>query len=190
MQIVAKHSAWLLISLATGGTLIFYFTDAPELLRSLAHGDVWANALGWIVVFAGTTYGLAGFAREQVCTFMCRAFKARSGSRSFHGQLPRYRRHRRTIRPVMSKLGRPRGLIDYEGWNNIERGRREEAPISRLVRPKTIGLTAPCLLLTAAIVFFPYGQDRRHAFRSSTIAIPWRSVSRTDRCATPTRSSS
>src|SRR5512133_2249713 len=70
-QVVAKHSAWLLISLATGGTLIFYFTDAPELLRSFARGDVSANALGWIVVFAGTTYGLAGFAREQVCTFMC-----------------------------------------------------------------------------------------------------------------------
>jgi len=34
MQIVAKYSAWLLISLATSGTLIFYFTDAPELLRS------------------------------------------------------------------------------------------------------------------------------------------------------------
>ena len=34
MQIFAKHSAWLLISLATSGTLIFYFTDAPELLRS------------------------------------------------------------------------------------------------------------------------------------------------------------
>jgi len=56
---------------ATGGTLIFYFTDAPELLRGFARADVSANALTWIVVFAGTTYGLAGFAREQVCTFMC-----------------------------------------------------------------------------------------------------------------------
>jgi cytochrome c oxidase accessory protein FixG len=69
MQIVAKHSAWLLISFATGGTLIFYFTDAPELLRSFARADVSAN--GWMSAFAGTTYGLAGFAREQVCTFMC-----------------------------------------------------------------------------------------------------------------------
>jgi len=70
-QILAKHSAWLLISLATGGTLIFYFTDAPQLLRGFASGNVSANALTWIVVFAGTTYGLAGFARDQVCTFMC-----------------------------------------------------------------------------------------------------------------------
>lgn len=70
-QIAAKHAAWLLISFATGGTLIFYFTDAPSLLRSFASGDVSANALTWIVVFTGTTYGLAGFARDQVCTFMC-----------------------------------------------------------------------------------------------------------------------
>ena len=54
---------------------------------------------------------------------------------------------------VMAKLGRPRGLIDYESWNNIERGRRAEPRVSRLVRPKTVGLTAACLLLTAAIVF-------------------------------------
>ncbi|WP_245320151.1 FixG Ig-like domain-containing protein [Bradyrhizobium sp. LMTR 3] len=53
----------------------------------------------------------------------------------------------------MSKLGRPRGLIDYESWNNIERGRRAEPPVSRLVRPKTIGLTAACVVLTATIVF-------------------------------------
>jgi polyferredoxin len=53
----------------------------------------------------------------------------------------------------MSKLGRTRGLIDYESWNNIERGHRGEPGVSRLVRPKTIGLTAACLLLTATIVF-------------------------------------
>jgi polyferredoxin len=44
-QIVAKHAAWLLISLATGGTLIFYFADAPELLRSFARADLSVNAL-------------------------------------------------------------------------------------------------------------------------------------------------
>ncbi|MES1149436.1 MAG: 4Fe-4S dicluster domain-containing protein, partial [Bradyrhizobium guangdongense] len=70
-QIGAKHAAWILISLLTGGTLIFYFTDAPSLVRSLASGEASVTALTWIAVFAGTTYGLAGFAREQVCTFMC-----------------------------------------------------------------------------------------------------------------------
>ena len=51
--------------------MIFYFTDAPRSAAQLRLGNVSANALTWIVVFAGTTYGLAGFAREQVCTFMC-----------------------------------------------------------------------------------------------------------------------
>ena len=54
---------------------------------------------------------------------------------------------------VMAKLDRPRGLIDYESWNNIERGRRGEVRVNRLLRAKTIGLTAACLVLTATIVF-------------------------------------
>jgi cytochrome c oxidase accessory protein FixG len=52
---------------------------------------------------------------------------------------------------VMGKLGRPRGLIDYESWKNIERGRANEAPVNRLVRPKTIGLAAACLALAGTI---------------------------------------
>ena len=52
----------------------------------------------------------------------------------------------------MTKLQRPRGMIDYESWNNIERGRRGEARDFRLVRPKTIALTAACLALAATLV--------------------------------------
>lgn len=53
----------------------------------------------------------------------------------------------------MSRLDRSRGLIDFESWSNIERGRRNEAPVNRLVRPKTIGLAAACLALAVVIVF-------------------------------------
>jgi len=42
-------------------------------------------------------------------------------------------------------------LIDYESWNNIERGRRNKAPVFRLVRLKTVGLTAACLILSGVI---------------------------------------
>ncbi|WP_234685855.1 cytochrome c oxidase accessory protein CcoG [Bradyrhizobium monzae] len=204
-QIFAKHAAWLTISLATGGTLIFYFTDAPDLLRGFAFGEVSANALTWIAAFTGTTYGLAGFAREQVCTFMCpwpRLQGAIWDPEAYTVNYRDYRGEQRTsakkaaelrlqgkpagdcvdcgqcvavcpigidIREgpnfacincglcvdacdgVMSKLGRPRGLIDFESWNNIERGRRKEAPVNRLVRPKTIGLTAACLALAGTI---------------------------------------
>jgi polyferredoxin len=51
----------------------------------------------------------------------------------------------------MAKLDRPRGLIDYESWHNIERGRISEPRVSRLVRPKTIGLALACLALTGII---------------------------------------
>lgn len=204
-RIVAKHGAWLLISLMTGGTLIFYFTDAPELVRSIVRADMSANALTWIIVFAGTTYGLAGFAREQVCTFMCPWPRLQGAIWDPEAYTVNYRDYRGERRmsakkaaelrlqdkpagdcvdcgqcvavcpigidirqgpnfacincglcvdacdAVMSKLGRPRGLIDYESWSNIERGRRKEAPVNRLVRPKTVVLTAACVALAAAI---------------------------------------
>jgi len=207
LQIVAKHAAWLSISFATGGTLIFYFTDAPGLLRGFASGDVSANALTWIVVFAGTTYGLAGFAREQVCTFMCPWPRLQGAIWDPEAYTVNYRDYRGEERvsakkaaelrlhgkpagdcvdcgqcvnvcpigidiregpnfacincglcvdacdSVMAKLNRPRGLIDYESWKNIERGRVRQAPVNRLVRPKTAGLAAACLALAGAIAF-------------------------------------
>jgi cytochrome c oxidase accessory protein FixG len=204
-EVGAKHAAWIAISLATGGALVFYFTDAPTLARDLMHGDASLFAWVWVAIFAGTTYGLAGFAREQVCTFMCpwpRLQGAIWDAEAFTVNYRDYRGEQRMsvkkamefrarggqagdcvdcnqcvavcpigidIRQgpnfacincglcvdacdsVMAKLDRPRGLIDFETWNNIERGRRNVAPVSRLVRPKTVALTAACIGLTAAM---------------------------------------
>ncbi|MCW2235657.1 cytochrome c oxidase accessory protein CcoG [Azospirillum canadense] len=66
-----KNLIWLLIAAATGGAWIFYFTDAPTLLGELARFEASSTAVGFIALFTGTTYLLAGFAREQVCTYMC-----------------------------------------------------------------------------------------------------------------------
>ncbi|WP_371930177.1 cytochrome c oxidase accessory protein CcoG [Bradyrhizobium sp. CCGUVB1N3] len=206
LRIGVKHSAWLLISLMTGGTLIFYFTDAPGLVRAFAGGDVSATALTWIAVFTGTTYGLAGFAREQVCTFMCpwprlqgaiwdpEAFTV--NYRDYRGEQRMSAKKATELRArggaagdcvdcglcvnvcpigidiregpnfacincglcvdacdsVMTRLDRPRGLIDYESWRNIERGHRGEARVSRLVRPKTIALAVVSVGLAAGLV--------------------------------------
>jgi hypothetical protein len=90
-QIAAKHSSWLLILLATGGTLIFYFTDAPDLLRSFASGDVSANALTCIAVFAGTLR--TGRLRTRTGLHIHVSLAAPSGrdlrSGSLHCELPR-----------------------------------------------------------------------------------------------------
>jgi len=67
----AKHAAWLLIAVLTGGAWIMYFTDAPTLVRDLAAFNVDPAVLGFIGLFTGTTYVLAGWAREQVCVYMC-----------------------------------------------------------------------------------------------------------------------
>jgi cytochrome c oxidase accessory protein FixG len=65
------HALWLLIGLATGGAWVFYFNDAPTLLDQIMHFDVPWSVGGWILALAGSTYLMAGFAREQVCTYMC-----------------------------------------------------------------------------------------------------------------------
>lgn len=67
----AVHSIWILISLATGGAWIFYFVDAPTFLGELLRFEASSTALSFIAIFTFTTYALAGFAREQVCIYMC-----------------------------------------------------------------------------------------------------------------------
>jgi polyferredoxin len=52
---------------------------------------------------------------------------------------------------VMAKLDRPRGLIDYEAWTNIERGHLKEAPQRHVIRPKTIGLALSIVALTGVM---------------------------------------
>jgi cytochrome c oxidase accessory protein FixG len=204
-EIGAKHAVWILISVATGGALVFYFTDAPALVRNLAHFDASLSAWTWIAVFAGTTYGLAGFAREQVCTFMCpwpRLQGAIWDPEALTVNYRDYRGERRmsakksiearsrgeqagdcvscnlcvTVCPigidiregpnfacincglcvdacdgVMTSLMRPRGLIDYDSWKNIERGHRNEPRISRIVRPKTVMLSVACIAMAAGM---------------------------------------
>ncbi len=66
-----KHAAWLLISLATGGAWVLYFNDAPTVTRELFTLQASPAVYFFVALFATTTYLLAGWAREQVCTFMC-----------------------------------------------------------------------------------------------------------------------
>lgn len=65
------HFIWVLIGLVTGGAWVFYFNDAPTLADQIMHLDVPWTVGGWIVALTGSTYLMAGFAREQVCTYMC-----------------------------------------------------------------------------------------------------------------------
>jgi cytochrome c oxidase accessory protein FixG len=66
-----KHAVWLLIALATGGAWIFYFHDAPTLWKQLWIGQAPMTAYVSAAILTFTTYSLAGFMREQVCTYLC-----------------------------------------------------------------------------------------------------------------------
>ncbi len=68
---IAKHAAWLMIALLTGGAWVFYFADAPTALQAILTGGASVEMYFFIGLFTATTYTLAGWAREQVCTYMC-----------------------------------------------------------------------------------------------------------------------
>lgn len=65
------HLIWLFIGVCTGGAWVFYFNDAPTLMDQIIHFDIPWSVGGWILALTFSTYLMAGFAREQVCTYMC-----------------------------------------------------------------------------------------------------------------------
>jgi cytochrome c oxidase accessory protein FixG len=67
----ATHGVWLLIAAATGGAWIMYFNDAPTVTLALLTGGASPEVYFFFGLFTFTTYLLAGWAREQVCTYMC-----------------------------------------------------------------------------------------------------------------------
>ena len=68
---LAKHAAWLVIAALTGGVWILYFNDAPTTVVKLFRGEAGSAVYGFTALFTFTTYLLAGWAREQVCIYMC-----------------------------------------------------------------------------------------------------------------------
>jgi cytochrome c oxidase accessory protein FixG len=68
---LAKHATWILVAMATGGAWIFYFADAPTLLKNFVTGQAPFIAYATVGVLTATTYVFGGLMREQVCIYMC-----------------------------------------------------------------------------------------------------------------------
>ena len=68
---VLKHGAWLVIAVLTGGAWVLYFNDAPTLIGELFTLQASSMVYLFVGLFTATTYLFAGWAREQVCTYMC-----------------------------------------------------------------------------------------------------------------------
>lgn len=66
-----KWFIWLLIGIATGGAWVFYFADAPTLFKDIVTLNAHPIAYLTILVMTLTTVLFGGFAREQICIYMC-----------------------------------------------------------------------------------------------------------------------
>ncbi len=66
-----KHAIWLGIAFWTGGAWIMYYVDAPTVTVEFWTGTASQEVYFFTALFTATTYLLAGWAREQVCTYMC-----------------------------------------------------------------------------------------------------------------------
>lgn len=70
-KITLTHFIWLVIAWCTAGSFVLYFNDAPSLVLSFLDWNVSPTVLAFIGGLTFSTYLMAGFAREQVCTYMC-----------------------------------------------------------------------------------------------------------------------
>ena len=204
---VVKHAIWLVIAWWTGGAWVLYFADAPTLVRDLATFQAPLVAYVWIAILTFTTYTLAGFMREQVCTYMCPWPRIQGALTDEHSLNITYRYDRGEPRgsakkndwlraqgqlagdcvdcgqcvaacpagidirdglqmeciqcglcadacdTVMTKVGRPTGLIAYDTDENVKRRLRGEAPVIKIMRARTI-LYAAVIAATASVMLY------------------------------------
>ena len=68
---LTKWVIWFGIGLATGGAWVFYFADAPTLLRDLVTLSAHPAAYTTMLILTLTTFFFGGFAREQICNYAC-----------------------------------------------------------------------------------------------------------------------
>lgn len=67
----AKHSLWLVMSIATGIAFVGYFIPVRELTVNLLQVEWFSTSAIWVFIVAALTYVNAGWVREKVCLHMC-----------------------------------------------------------------------------------------------------------------------
>ncbi|MFM2041733.1 MAG: nitrogen fixation protein fixG [Pseudomonadota bacterium] len=95
-----KHTIWMAIAVATGGAWVLYFNDAPTFIVDFFTGGATSKQYFFVGLFTATTYLLAGWAREQVCTYMC--------------PWPRFQ---------AAMLDKDSMVVTYEDWRGERRGK-------------------------------------------------------------------
>ena len=147
-KISATHLAWIAISLATGGAFVLYFHDAPTVMVDIFTANASYGTYVTIAFLTGSTYLLAGWAREQVCTYMC--------------PWPRFQ---------SAMLDDESMIVTYESWRGETRG-----PLKRknLVRGE-VPETGHCIDCHACVNVCPTGIDIRDGLQLECIGLTKRS---------------
>ena len=71
MKKVLKHALWLVIAFFMSFAWVWYFNDAPTVTRDIFAGEAGQWVYAFVAMLTTSTYVLAGWAREQVCIYMC-----------------------------------------------------------------------------------------------------------------------
>ena len=127
-----KHLVWLVIAAATGGAWIMYFNDAPTVVRDLFTGQASTGVYFFTGLFTATTYLLAGWAREQVCTYMC--------------PWPRFQ---------AAMFDEDTLIVTYESWRGEPRGRHQKGQVFEE------GTRGDCVDCNLCVAVCPTGIDIR-----------------------------
>lgn len=162
------HLIWLVIGLCTGGAWVFYFNDAPTLADQILHGNVPWSVGGWILGLTFSTYLMAGFAREQVCTYMCPYARFQSAMFDPNTLIIAYDVER----------GEPRGKLkqkkEYMAARSADRASPEPAAAALHDEDSSPNREQPkqgdCIDCTACVVVCPMGIDIREGLQMECIA--------------------
>ena len=133
----AKHAIWLGIAFWTGGAWITYYVDAPSVTRAFWTFNASTPVYFFTFLFTGTTYALAGWAREQVCTYMC--------------PWPRFQ---------SAMLDEQTLIVTYQGWRGEPRGHGKRTPDAAQARTDAPPL-GDCVDCSACVNVCPTGIDIR-----------------------------
>jgi len=137
-----KHAVWLGIAFWTGGAWIMYYVDAPTATVEFWTLQASLEVYFFTLLFTATTYLLAGWAREQVCTYMC--------------PWPRFQ---------SAMLDEQTYVVTYEGWRGEPRGKphRHDAPSG-------MPALGDCVDCGACVTACPTGIDIRDGIQLECIS--------------------
>jgi cytochrome c oxidase accessory protein FixG len=144
---IAKHAIWIGISFWTGGAWIMYYVDAPTVTVEFWRGTASVEVYVFTGLFTATTYLLAGWAREQVCTYMC--------------PWPRFQ---------SAMLDEQSFTVTYQAWRGEPRTRGRRDGQGELVHaPDPLARRGDCVDCAACVMACPTGIDIRDGIQLECI---------------------